>query len=346
MTTATLQKLVPSDVVAEFLRAADRSEPAIARAIRQAMERLRDRATLAQLAGFVSRRDLRSIEDMFASVLTDSEWESFHHEIERSVMFGAETTAETSGTIPGLQGDFEVRVGLNPRLAQFAETMTSTRIRMIDNTTRETIRQVMRRGTVAGDDPFAVARQIRGSIGLTTRQEQAVANYERELREGRRDALRRELRDRRSDSSIARLLDNDKPIPEDRIQSLVERYRKRFVKHRSEVIGRTESIRAVQGAQWELFQDMIDRGQIAEAQVRRTWIHTGDARVRDSHLAVPMMNPRGVGQNEPFATPLGPLLYPGDPEGTAENTINCRCAVFARIISRELLPGLLTRGAG
>jgi hypothetical protein len=53
------------------------------------------------------------------------------------------------------------------------------------------------------------------------------------------------------------------------------------------------------------------------------------------------MNPRGVGQNESFTSPLGPILYPGDPSATAENTIQCRCAVFSRIIDRGLLPASL-----
>jgi hypothetical protein len=50
------------------------------------------------------------------------------------------------------------------------------------------------------------------------------------------------------------------------------------------------------------------------------------------------MNERGVGHAEPFASPLGPILYPGDPNALAANTIQCRCAVFARIIDRGLLP--------
>jgi hypothetical protein len=94
----------------------------------------------------------------------------------------------------------------------------------------------------------------------------------------------------------------------------------------------------VQGAQWELVQDIINKGQIDARQVRRTWIHTGDAHVRNAHLQIPAMNPKGVGQNETFSSPLGPILYPGDPSALAANTIQCRCAVFARIISRGLLP--------
>ena len=59
--------------------------------------------------------------------------------------------------------------------------------------------------------------------------------------------------------------------------------------------------------------------------------------MRNSHLQIPGLNESGRGQNEKFITPLGPLLYPADPDGTAANVINCRCAVFARIVSAGLL---------
>jgi hypothetical protein len=85
---------------------------------------------------------------------------------------------------------------------------------------------------------------------------------------------------------------------------------------------------------------MINKGQIDIRQVRRTWINTNDGHVRNSHVQIPQINPRGVGQAETFASPLGPILYPGDPSALAANTIQCRCAVFARIISRGLIPGL------
>jgi hypothetical protein len=196
----------------------------------------------------------------------------------------------------------------------------------------------LQRGLTAGDDPFAIARQIRSSIGLTRRQEAAVSNYERMLRALDPEALDRKLRDRRSDGTVERAIRNDKTLTEAQIRSLVDRYRDRYVKYRANVIARTESIRAVQGAQWELFQDMINKGQIDARQVRRTWIHTGDAHVRNAHLQIPSMNPRGVGQAETFTSPLGPILYPGDPNALAANTIQCRCAVFARIIDRGLLP--------
>jgi hypothetical protein len=335
-----LRKITASDAVAVFLRAAESMDPKIARAFIAAIETIRTRVPAEQLARFIERRDFTSLENAFASHFTSTEWQAYGKAIEQAVLAGVKATSSTQGVINGAQADFEIAIGLNPRLAQFAITMTSTRIREIDQTTRDTIRQVLQRGLTAGDDPFAIARQIRGSIGLTRRQEAAVSNYERMLRALDPEALERKLRDRRSDGSVGRAIANDKALTDAQIRSLVDRYRDRYVKYRANVIARTESARAVQGAQWELFQDMINKGQIDARQVRRTWITTNDGHVRNAHVQIPQMNPRGVGQAETFSSPLGPILYPGDPSALAANTIQCRCAVFARIISRGLIPGL------
>jgi len=335
---AAIRKMTASDAVAVFLRAAESMDPQIARAFIAAIEQIRTRVPAEQIARMIERRDFVSLENAFAGHFTSTEWQPYGAAIQQAVLAGVKATSDTQGIVNGAQEDFQIAVGLNPRLEQFALTMTSTRIREIDQTTRDTIRQVLQSGTTAGDDPFAIARRIRGSIGLTQRQEAAVNNYERMLRALDPEALDRKLRDRRSDASVGRAIRNDKALTDAQVRSLVDRYRDRYVKYRANVIARTESIRAVQGAQWELFQDMINKGQIDARQVRRTWIHTGDGHVRNSHLQIPQMNPRGVGQAETFTSPLGPILYPGDPSALAANTIQCRCAVFARIIDRGLLP--------
>jgi hypothetical protein len=335
---AVLRKMTASDAVAVFLRAAEGMDPKIASAFIAAIEQIRTRVPAEQIARMIERRDFVSLENAFSGHFSSTEWQPYGAAVEQAVLAGVKATSDTQGVVNGAQEDFQIAVGLNPRLEQFAITLTSTRIREIDQTTRDTIRQVLQRGLTAGDDPFAIARQIRSSIGLTRRQEAAVSNYERMLRALDPEALDRKLRDRRSDGTVERAIRADKELTEAQIRSLVDRYRDRYVKYRANVIARTESIRAVQGAQWELFQDMINKGQIDARQVRRTWIHTGDAHVRNAHLQIPSMNERGVGQNETFASPLGPILYPGDPSALAANTIQCRCAVFARIIDRGLLP--------
>ena len=172
-----IRKMTASDAVAVFLRAAEGMDPKIARAFIQAIETIRLRIPAEQIALLIERRDFTTLENAFAGHFTSTEWQPYGKAIEQAVIAGTKATSETQGVVNGAQEDFEIRVGLNPRLEQFAQTMTSTRIREIDQTTRDTIRQVLQSGLTAGDDPFAIARRIRGSIGLTQRQEAAVNNY-------------------------------------------------------------------------------------------------------------------------------------------------------------------------
>lgn len=56
------------------------------------------------------------------------------------------------------------------------------------------------------------------------------------------------------------------------------------------------------------------------------WIATRDGRTRDAHA-------EADGQIQPVTSPFivggDPMLYPGDPNGGADNTVNCRCALAA-----------------
>lgn len=340
VTYETIRKLQPSQVLGLFDEEIDRLSPRAARAMRQLFEGVRNRVDAEELARLVRLGDLRGIERLLRINPTDPEAEEFAKAINRAVRVAAQKSRDTMEEPKTLEGNVlavDVNATPNPRLEQYAATMTATRIRAIDQQTRDLLRDTIRVGSVQGDDPFAIARRLRGNIGLTARQAQAVANYERNLRTNDPYALQRELRDRRSDGPVRRAIRGERQLSEAQIQSLVDRYRDRWLKYRSQVIGRTETIRAVQGAQWELIQSYIDSGQIDERQVRREWITTPDDRLRDAHAMIPVMNEGGVGQNEPFRSPLGPIMYPGDPSAPAENTIQCRCAVFVRIVDPELL---------
>jgi len=324
-----------------------RFEPRVARALRDGIEDLRNRVDANELARLISANNLPVILQQFSDSVPKGSFDEFKLVMGRAAIRGAKISAEAQGPIVGVQDDFEIRVGeTNPKLANYVDALTSTRIREIDNGSRDLIRSILREGAVEGDDPLAIARRIKTSIGLTRRQEAAVNRYRRNLEQLDPYALERKLRDRRSDGAVRRAIENEKPLGRKQIESLVDRYRRRWVAYRSRVIGRTETIRAVQGAQWELWQGLVEEGRIDERQILRTWHTTPDARLRDEHAAIPSMNPKdGVGLNEPFQSPLGPIMYPGDPSAPAANTIQCRCAVLTEVVSAELL-GLRPDGQG
>src|SRR5258708_8711165 len=98
------------------------------------------------------------------------------------------------------------------------------------------------------------------------------------------------------------------------------------------MIARTESIGALGAGQLLMWRQAVADGKMAENEVRRRWVYTHDDRVRPAHVAIPGMNLDGVGLNQPFATPDGPLMYPGDPSGPPQATVNCRCVVVLRYV--------------
>src|SRR5690606_25831893 len=55
---------------------------------------------------------------------------------------------------------------------------------------------------------------------------------------------------------------------------------------------------------------------------RKIWVSVGDARTRDAHQFV-----ASVPLEQLFLVNGEELMYPGDPSGSAENVILCRCAM-------------------
>lgn len=208
------------------------------------------------------------------------------------------------------------------------------RMRLVQGFTRQQTEagmQALQRSFSQGLNPRTTARAFRDSVGLTPRQEQAVSNYRRALEEGQPNALTRRLRDRRFDASARRAVEDGGGLPKKQVDRMVGRYRDRWVKYRSEVIARSESIRSTGGGQRDMFEQAIGEGDLANDQLKREWNTAIDERVRDSHST--MSGQEVVGIDEPFISGLGnQLLYPGDPAAPAEDTVQCRCAVGTRIV--------------
>lgn len=90
-----------------------------------------------------------------------------------------------------------------------------------------------------------------------------------------------------------------------------------IVRGRAALISRTETHSAAVAA----------GDQAAEATgllLRREWIATGDDRTRETHAEA---DGQVVGLKDPFNVGGEDLMRPGDPAGSPELTINCRCVV-------------------
>lgn len=211
--------------------------------------------------------------------------------------------------------------GTNYRAVQAMRGNSLRLVREFTAEQRAATRQAIEAGVARGANPIEQARAFRESIGLTRFQERAVANYRRALESGSQDALGRELRDRRFDRTVQGAVDGDRVLTGKQVDTMVDRYRERYVRYRSEVIGRTEAMSAANEGAMESYRQAIENGVVDADQVERTWNTAEDSRVRDSHDA---MDGQTVGADEPFTSGAGNLLlYPGDPSAPPEDRIQC-----------------------
>lgn len=202
-------------------------------------------------------------------------------------------------------------------------------IRSITEEQRLVIRDILTRGVTAGINPREVAREIRGSIGLTRYQQGVVQSYRELLERGSAQALTRELRDARFDGTVRRALREGRPLPRAEIDRMVDRYRERWVNYRAETIARTEGLRAASEGVQEGFIQAVEEGTLAPDDIKRTWLTRHDGRAREWHLD---MHRQERGLEEPFVSGLGNLLMePRDESAPAEETIECRCRVTYRM---------------
>lgn len=235
-----------------------------------------------------------------------------------------------AATIPALERAEFVFSSTNPQANRFLHAYAMDKIRELTTETRAAVRQIVTQGVAAGQNPMTTAIDVRERIGLTQRQAQAVANYRRLLVDDPREALQRVLRNRRYDDKVLAAIANAKPMPAALIDKMVKEYGMRMLRYRSEVIARTESLRAVNAGNQLAWQQAVDEGKVPASAVRRKWVFTHDKRTRHAHRLIPGMNKDGRGLNEPFATIDGPLMFPGDPNGPPQATINCRCTLVYR----------------
>ncbi len=225
----------------------------------------------------------------------------------------------------------EINVGFDQVNERAVRIMQADRLRLIrefDAGQRLATRAALADGIRRGLNPVDQARNFRGSIGLTERQQLSVERFRSLLETGSMDVLRRRLRDRRFDSTVRRAILEDRPLTAAQVDRMVDRYRERLVAFRASTIARTEALRAVHAGSDEAYRQAIGAGLLDADQLERTWNTARDERVRASHRG---LNGETRGVDETFPGLAGPLRFPGDPNAPASETVQCRCALSTRI---------------
>lgn len=179
--------------------------------------------------------------------------------------------------------------------ATIAHTV-GTHLAQIGQATRRGVRDSVGR---ARDLAASLGPALRSLLGLTTAQVAAVIR----------------TRDQRLQQGVG-AVDARGLLHQDARQALAAR---------ANTISRTQSIDAATLGQQLRWQHGLAHGQRRDAEARRFWIVTPDDRLCQTICApIPRLNPHGVGMDQPFNTPIGPLMHP-----TAHP--HCRCGIDIRL---------------
>lgn len=204
--------------------------------------------------------------------------------------------ATTEAIRPSIQAPPYV-TGL-PETALWIDQHVGVLIRDVSQTTMLTVRQTLQDGWREGLHPRVLARQLRGMTGLTPRQAGAI---EKQAAKWQAEGM-----------------------PAASVHKAVRQLQERAIRQRAETIARTETLAYSNYGAHSAVQQYVRRGVIDENSLVRNWIFTTDSKCCDDCASIPGMNPNGVGLNEEFQTPFGPLLLPPCHP-------RCRCSVSTSV---------------
>lgn len=334
---------------------AGKLEATLAKAILEAFQAQKDSLSISALIAALESGDVGKVLRLLDLPAALAGFDKVPPVVQGGVYAAGTATAAT--ILPRITSTTFVFNQLNPRLLTWLQTYNLGLIKQINDTTKEGVRQYLLAGMAEGRNPKDVARQVKGIVGLTERQAQAVKNYRKQLETfhlrrsadtwglGRQidrvngtQVLRpdadgtpldgidqRRLRDFRYDGQLKRAMSTGKPLTAAQIDKMVGAYERKYLAYRARTIARTETIRTLNVGVQDAWQQAIDKGTVSEDLVRKRWLVARDERLCAVCGPIPKMNPpRGVKHAEAFKTPNGPTMLPPIHP-------NCRCSVNYRV---------------
>jgi len=184
-------------------------------------------------------------------------------------------------------------------VAQVLDTYIGRSLREVSTTTLRAVQEVLRTGWAAQRPMPALVQELQTVLGLAPRQAQGLAT----------------LRARLVASGLA-------PA---RIEQTIQAATTVALHQRALMIARTTSMDVANLGAHLALRAAVEQGVVAAEQIRRFWVTAGESACPTVCLPIPELNPAGVGLEQEFETPIGPLLLP-----TAHP--NCRCTVDVRIL--------------
>lgn len=150
-------------------------------------------------------------------------------------------------TEPALGFSFTVK---NPKAVAWAKRNGARLVTETNEATKDAIRRIVALALDEGGPPREIATLIKPLIGLTTRQVEAAWKYRAKLIEAGRSA--------------------------EQVARMAEKYAAKLLKARSEMIARTETMKAANSGQTELWKQARDEGYLPK-DAQRVWIATEGA---------------------------------------------------------------------
>lgn len=216
----------------------------------------------------------------------------------------------------------------DPRIRTALQTLESGSLGVLQGAVREAARAHILAGLEAGLNPRTIATGLRGTVGLTAYQEGIIQNFTRALAEGDyRKALTYELRDKRFDGTLRRLLREGKRLTPAQIATYTDRYRTRFIARNAETVARTTALEAQRVGQQLAWAEAKASGALGDADVWKVWVHTEDwpdnKNAREHHFAM-----------HHKTAPLEGVYENGDRWPGQADPWNCRCTETYRVVPR------------
>ncbi len=279
---------------------ADTQYPALARLWTAVFAELKDMVTQDALRDALTRGDLAAVQAFLARA-----WPEVGIGMARAPLLALlrETVTKAAVAVtPQLREtlDVSVRVRFNV-ISQEALTWIAryagTQIREIGQTSMEAIRDVLRQQFSGELSVTQVMDRLEQIVGLTARQARSLETLRGELVKA--------------------------DVAPGEVARQVEVAAQRALRLRVESISRTESLAVANNAQQLTWQAAEQQGFLDTDHFKRFWILTPDSRLCVICKQIPSLNAGGVGLQEPFQTPLGPVQVP-------PVHVQCRCACSLR----------------
>lgn len=332
---------------------ARRMEPRLTAAFIESITNIRSTIVLRELSGAVESGDVQSVVRLLnlrpemlgpftrAYALAYSE-------------AGAALAPLIDSAVGALSRRWRGLTGFDPSLPRAAMWAASSGFQLavdVIGDQTEAVRLILTAAIARGDRPESVARQLAGRyisgqrrggvLGLTAQQAGFLERAREELSSPSTALrfLRRELRDRRYDSTVRSSAESGRRLTGEQISGILSRYSDRMLHHRAVSIARTEFHVVSEAARAEYVQQLVDRGVVSEADIMMEWVSRGfDGKTRHTHLAMSGQQRR---LGEPFRSPSGALLLrPGDRSlgAPAAEIVRCRCR--HRVVRRASRAGV------